>query len=118
MKITMTNGSKAKGWTGSRIRITASDGILLDQINLPAGNPRRYLESKAGAKYRRTVHVACMAAAHYEGNIARRQHKSSPRCANLAELFARGKARITAMRALNGLGKPAWEQQAESRKES
>lgn len=112
MKITMTNGSKAKGWTGSRIRITASDGILLEQINLPAGNPRRYLESKAGAKYRRTVQLACMAAAHYEGVIARRQHKRSLSCANLAELFAHGKARVTTMRALNGLGKPAWERKA------
>lgn len=112
MKITMTNGSKAKGWTGSRIRITASDGNLLEQINLPAGNPRRYLESKAGTKYRKVLRIAVLAASHYEGALARRQYTNRPRCANLAELFAHSKARVTAHRVLNGLGKPAWEQRA------
>lgn len=104
----MTNGSKAKGWTGSRIRFYAADGRLVDEVKLPAGNPKRFLKTNAGARFQRPVQVAVLATAHIDGALARREHRR-PRCQDLAQLFASTKARITAHRVLNGLGKPAWE---------
>lgn len=109
MKITMTNGSKSNGVTGSRIRITASDGVLLEQIILPAGNPRRYLRSKAGVPHMARVNDAVLAASNYEGALARRKTASSPRCAEMAELFAACKARVSAIGALTTGRKPVWE---------
>lgn len=110
MKITMTNGSKRNGIKGSRLRFFSTDGRMVSELNLPAGNPRRFLASKAGAKYAKPLKIAIVATTMCDGSLARRKSKN-PRCSDMLQLFAECKARVTAIRVLGGMGKPAWEKQ-------
>ena len=72
MKITQTNGNATNNISGSRLRIRADDGKLIDEFCVPTRNAKKHIDmypnGMYGTRYYDAVH-ACLAYEAPKGTI-------------------------------------------------